>query len=316
MSEGPLISVVIPCFNAERTLGRAIASVRQQTYPTIEIIAIDDGSRDGTPALLREEAARGVVVISQPNGGVPVARNTGIAAARGDFIAFLDSDDEWHPDKLERQMQVLRGQSEMVLIGCWVEAVIPDGSRRKVNATREPPQGREAWRAMLHHSFYNPTALIVSTETARKIGGFDTTLLAGHEDQDFCIRIALEGKVGFVDAVLATMYDQPDSLSRTHFSREHETVLPMILAHCRTLAPRLSRAELRAILGARHMQIGRNVYLSSPGVGFRLLAKAIGYGAEPAGNLWYMLTAAPWPRRVKHLLQRARHRTVPHTRGT
>jgi len=111
--------------------------------------------------------------------------------------------------------------------------------------------------------------------------------------------MALEGEVGFVDTALATMYQQPGSLSQTHFSREHETVLPMILGHCRALAPRLGRAELRRILGARYSQIGRNVYPGSPAIGLRLLARAIGYGAEPFGNLRYLVTAAPWSRRLK-----------------
>jgi glycosyltransferase involved in cell wall biosynthesis len=244
-----------------------------------------------------------VRVITQPNGGVPVARNSGIAAARGEFLAFLDADDEWHPDKLARQMSILASHPGMVLIGCWAEVVELDGSRRKVNAGREPPVGTEAWRTMLHHSFYNPSELVARTEVARRIGGFVTTMRAGEEDQDFCIRMALKGEIGFVDAVLATMYQQPNSLSRTHFSREHETVLPMILSHCQALAPRLSRAELRHILGARYSQIGRNVYAGSPAIGLRLLARAICYGAEPFGNLRYLATAAPWSRRLKRWLK-------------
>jgi glycosyltransferase involved in cell wall biosynthesis len=299
MALQPLVTTIIPCFNAAATLPRAIDSVRGQSYPNIEIIAVDDGSRDGTLALLREQEALGVRVITQANGGAPVARNTGIAAARGEFLAFLDADDEWHPDKLAQQVKTLTAHPGMVLIGCWVEVIGLDGSRKKVNASREPPVGTEAWRTMLHHSFYNPSALVARTEVARRIGGFVTTLLAGHEDQDFCIRLALEGEVGFVDAVLATMYQQPNSLSRTHFSREHETVLPMILGHCQALAPRLGRTELRRILGARYSQIGRNVYPGSPAIGLRLLARAIGYGAEPFGNLRYLITAAPWSRRLK-----------------
>jgi glycosyltransferase involved in cell wall biosynthesis len=302
MTSQPLVTAVIPCFNAASTLLRAIESVRRQSYPQIEIIAVDDGSRDDTPALLRQQQAHGVRVITQPNGGAPAARNAGITAARGEFLAFLDADDEWHPDKLAQQMRVLASHPGMVLIGCWVEVVGLDGSRRKVNAGREPPIGTEAWRTLLHHSFYNPSALVARTEVARRIGGFITTLRAGHEDQDFCIRLALEGEVGFVDAVLATMYQQPGSLSRTHFSREHETVLPMILGHCRALAPRLSRAELRQILGARYSQIGRNVYPGAPAIGFWLLARAICYGAEPLGNLRYLVTAAPWSRRLKRRL--------------
>jgi glycosyltransferase involved in cell wall biosynthesis len=299
MTSQPLVTAVIPCFNAAATLARAIDSVRSQSYPNLEIIAVDDGSRDNTLALLRQQEALGVRVITQANGGAPVARNTGIAAARGEFIAFLDADDEWHHDKLAQQMAILVARPGMVLIGCWVEAVGLDGIRRKVNASREPPVGTEAWRTMLHHSFYNPSALVARTEVARRIGGFVTTLLAGHEDQDFCIRLALEGEVGFVDAALATMYQQPNSLSRTHFSREHETVLPMILGHCRALAPRLGRTELRRILGARYSQIGRNVYPGAPAIGLRLLLRAICYGDEPLGNLRYLVTAAPWSRGLK-----------------
>ena len=302
MTSQPLVTAVIPCFNAAATLGRAFASVRGQSYPAIEIIAIDDGSRDDTPALLRQQEALGVRVITQANGGAPAARNTGIAAARGEFLAFLDADDEWHPDKLAQQVKILTSHPGMVLIGCWAEVVGLDGRRLRVNASREPPTGREAWRTMLHHSFYIPSQLVARTEVARRIGGFVTTLLAGHEDQDFCIRMALEGEVGFVDTALATMYQQPGSLSQTHFSREHETVLPMILGHCRALAPRLGRGELRRILGARYSQIGRNVYPGSPGIGLRLLARAIGYGAEPFGNLRYLVTAAPWSRRLKRRL--------------
>jgi hypothetical protein len=177
-----------------------------------------------------------------------------------------------------------------------------DGIRHKVNASREPTVGPQAWRILLHHSFFIPSVLAARTEMVRRIGGFTARLRAGEDDQDFCIRLALEGEVGFVDATLATMYQQPGSLSQTHLSREHETVLPMILGHCRALAPRLSRAELRHILGARYSQIGRNIYPAAPGIGFRLLAKAIGYGAEPLGNLRYLVTAAPWSRRLKRRL--------------
>src|ERR1700733_7480819 len=139
MTSQPLITTVIPCFNAAATLLRAIDSVRGQSYPNIEIIAVDDGSRDGTLALLREQEALGVRVIAQANGGAAAARNAGIAAARGELLAFLDADDEWRPDNLARQVKILAAHPAMVLVGCWVEVIALDGSRRKVNASREPP---------------------------------------------------------------------------------------------------------------------------------------------------------------------------------
>jgi glycosyltransferase involved in cell wall biosynthesis len=303
MTGHSLISVIIPCFNAERTVLCTLASVRKQTYQPIEIIAVDDASRDGTLRLLREQEAGGVRVIAQPkNSGAPAARNAAIAVARGEFLAFVDADDEWYPDKLERQFGLIDAHPGMTMVGCRCEVLRPDGTRIAVNTDRAPPAGPEAWRTLLHHSFFVPSTVMARADAVRKIGGFDASLRAGEDDQDICIRLALEGEVGFVDAVLVTMHELPDSLSRIHISREHETVLPMLLRHCQALAPRLSRAELRGILGARYTQIGRNVYLSAPAVGFRLLAKAIGYGAEPAGNLWYLLSASPWSRRMKHLL--------------
>ena len=310
----PLITVVIPCFNAERTLPRTLASVRAQTYQPIEIIAVDDASRDGTLEVLREHEPNGVRVLAQArNGGAPAARNAAIKIAAGEFLAFIDADDEWYPDKLERQFQAIADRCEMTMVGCRCEMQRSDSVRIPVNPDRAPPTGKEAWRALLHHSFFVPSTVMARTAVVRRIGGFDMRFRAGEDDQDICIRLALEGEVGFVDAVLVTMHEVPDSLSRIHVSREHETVLPMILDHCRALAPRLSRSELRAILGARYTQIGRNVYASFPRIGFRLLAKAIGYGAEPAGNLWYLLSASPWSRRVKHFLRR---RTARHTSGT
>ena len=297
MTPQPLVTAVIPCFNAATTLLRAIDSIRAQSYPNIEIITVDDGSRDGTLALLREQA--GVRVITQANAGAAAARNAAIAVAQGEFLAFLDADDEWHPDKLAQQVKILADNPAIVLVGCRAEVVGLDGIRVPVNATREPTIGPQAWRILLHHSFFVPSVLAARTEIVRRIGGFTARMRAGEDDQDFCIRMALQGEVGFVDAALMTMYQQPGSLSQTHLSREHETVLPMILGHCQALANRLGRAEMRHILGARYSQIGRNIYPAAPATGFKLLAKAIGYGDEPLGNLRYLATAAPWSRRLK-----------------
>ncbi len=296
----PLVSVVIPCFNAERTLARTLESVRNQSYRPIEIIAVDDVSRDGTLEVLRQQRMPELAVIARgQNGGPAAARNTGVAVARGAFLAFVDNDDEWHPAKLERQMPLIAGRPEMTMVGCRAEEMTLDGIRKPVNAGRTPPVGREAWRTMLLSSFYVPSGVVVRTDVMRRIGGCNERLRGGEDDQDLFIRLALEGEVGFVDEVLVTLHKQPESFSTTNISREHETVLPMIVGHCRTLSSRLGRAEMRAILGVRYSQVGRNVYRTSPLTGLLLLAKAICYGAEPATNLYYLLTAAPWSQRLK-----------------
>lgn len=100
----PLVSVVIPVFNRPTTIKRAITSVINQTYSNIEIIIVDDGSTDATPEILTKYAQY-VTVIRQKNSGPSIARNTGIDASRGDYVAFLDSDDEWKTTKIQRQIE-------------------------------------------------------------------------------------------------------------------------------------------------------------------------------------------------------------------
>lgn len=303
----PLVSVIIPCYNARRMIERTIASVRRQTYPNVEIIAVDDCSTDDTIEILRGQEARGLRVIARDhNSGSPSApRNDGIAVARGAFLAFLDQDDEWYPDKLRRQIAVISQREDMVMIGCRAEEVWPDGSRTMMNATHAPPVGREAWRMMLRESFYVPSMIVARTETVRRVGGFDEARRSGEEDQDFLIRMAVEGEVGFLDQVLAIGHEHSENMSKRVSLRMHETTLPMILSHCRALRDRLTRKELRQILGARYTQTGRNVYQPHPVIGARLLLQASLLGREPVANLWYLITASQWGRWVKrHVLGR------------
>jgi glycosyltransferase involved in cell wall biosynthesis len=302
----PLVTVVIPCYNAARTVLDAIASARAQRYQPVEVIAVDDGSKDETLALLARVAGNDLqVIVCEKNGGVAAARNRAMNAACGEFIAFLDADDTWTADKIERQMALMTARPQMVLVGCLAEVHHQGGGREIVNRRRVPPRGPEAWRNMLHHSYLVPSMVMVRTVTARAIGGFDESMRSAQEDQDFFIRMALQGEVGFVDEVMTFMHEQPQSLSIRNRNREHETVLPMVENHCRALAARLSVAEQRAIRGARLTAIGRGVYLGMPRLGIKLIARAIAKGDEPLTNLYYLLTASPWMRWLKSRLRPA-----------
>ena len=135
----PLVSVIVPAWNAEDTLGETLASVAAQTYRNIEIIIVDDGSTDATASvveqfILREPRAR---LIRQPNGGVGAARNAAIAVARGDFIAPIDSDDLWHPEKLERQVAcMLAAEEDVGLVYNWSRIIDEHG--RVIAASTSP----------------------------------------------------------------------------------------------------------------------------------------------------------------------------------
>ncbi len=107
---GPLVSIIIPCYNAERWVASTIESALRQTWSDKEIIVVNDGSKDQSLAAARQFEARGVRVIDQANAGASAARNTGLRAARGDYVQFLDADDLLAPDKLEQQMRLLKSR--------------------------------------------------------------------------------------------------------------------------------------------------------------------------------------------------------------
>ena len=110
----PLVSVIIPTYNRADLVRQAVASVKAQTFRDFEIVVVDDGGTDGTCEVL--SAGRELRVLRHPDRrGVAAARNTGVAAARGEWLAFLDSDDLWLPDKLARQISWLEGQPELLI---------------------------------------------------------------------------------------------------------------------------------------------------------------------------------------------------------
>lgn len=114
----PLVSIIIPCYNAEPWLAATVESALAQTWPAKEIILVNDGSRDGTLAVARQFVSRGVRVMDQPNGGACTARNHGLRLARGDFIQFLDADDLLSPDKIAAQVALLSTRSPGTVASC------------------------------------------------------------------------------------------------------------------------------------------------------------------------------------------------------
>ena len=195
------ISVIIPTYNYGRFLRDAIDSALAQTYPALEIIVIDDGSTDETSQVLAEYGER-IRTIQQNNQGVGAARNTGIAAARGEYIAFLDSDDLWKPQKLEREIALFEADPTLGMVHSSAEAF--DNAGKKLSVLMS---GMEGWVAseLLRLDREVITAPGSSTmfprRVAEEIGGFDPRLQPS-EDWDFCYRVAVRYRVGYVPEVL------------------------------------------------------------------------------------------------------------------
>ncbi len=211
------ISVVIPTHNRQHLLERALRSVMAQTAQPLEVIVVDDGSCDGTRDTLRLKFPH-VAYLYQPNQGVSKARNTGIAIAQAPWIAFLDSDDEWLPEKLQRQYQALQTNPEYNL--CHTDEIWIRGGRR-VNAMRKHQKyGGFIYDKCLPLCAISPSAAIIHRDVFTQLGAFDEFLPAC-EDYDLWLRICHKYPVLFIDEPLLVKYGgHEDQLSRRYWGMD------------------------------------------------------------------------------------------------
>lgn len=207
----PSVSVVIPTFNRGWTLRAALDSVLAQTWRDFELIVVDDGSTDNTSEILHSYGPV-VKVVRQDNAGVSAARNKGVQSAGGEFIAFLDSDDRWLPDKLSVQVDFFNSQPEAVI--CQTEEIwIRNGKRVNPKKVHKKPSGR-IFEASLALCLVSPSAVMLRRSFFNAIGGFDETLPAC-EDYDLWLRIGSRYPVYLIETPLVVKNGgHADQLSR------------------------------------------------------------------------------------------------------
>jgi glycosyltransferase involved in cell wall biosynthesis len=182
-----LVSVVVPTFNYGRYVTQAVESVLSQTYLHFEVIVVDDGSTDDTRERLEPYRGR-IHYVYQKNGGISSARNTGIEASRGRLIALLDSDDLWHPRKLEIQVDYLRQHPEIALLGSTAIKDMQFGWPAPAQVNENTGKAI-ALSELVIRSYFAPSSIIIRRECFQKVGLFDTSLRAV-EDRDMWIRVA------------------------------------------------------------------------------------------------------------------------------
>ena len=184
----PLVSVVIPAYNAEQTLRATVESVLRQTFEDFEIIVVDDGSQDATATVADSLGDRRVVVRSVANGGVARARNLGVARASGDLIAFLDSDDAWRPTKLERQVSLMAQDTAVGM--CFVSTIRARGEQTQYIDAQAYGDYTAALLLQSNIIAGSCSSAMVRTALARSAGGFDPTL-SQCADWDYWLRLSL-----------------------------------------------------------------------------------------------------------------------------
>jgi glycosyltransferase involved in cell wall biosynthesis len=214
---GMKISVIIPTYNRAHVLGRAIQSVLDQILPAMEIIVVDDGSGDDTEQLIAESYPQ-CRYIQQPNRGVSAARNTGIEAATGDWLAFLDSDDEWLPGKLQAQKELLEQNPEIRI--CHTEEVWIRNGKRVNQMKKHAKSGGHIFQKCLPLCVISPSSVIIHRNLFDEVGTFDENLPAC-EDYDLWLRICATHPVAFVEQPQINKYGgHEDQLSQHYWGMD------------------------------------------------------------------------------------------------
>lgn len=205
-----MISVIIPTYNREKTLYRSVKSVLNQSFQNIELIIVDDGSTDNTEKLVRGLQDNRIRYIRHAEQmGACAARNTGIRAAHGEYISFQDSDDFWYPEKLDRQLQVLK-VLEADICFCRMRRNSSDGTVT-VNYPKKLAAGIVPYETLISHCHASTQTIFARAEVCQKYE-FDTALKS-LQDYDWNIRAGSTNKVVYVDEVLVEVFLQNDSIT-------------------------------------------------------------------------------------------------------
>src|SRR6266478_2041530 len=178
-----LVSVIIPAYNASVTIERTLGSVVNQTYSNLEVLVVDDGSTDETALLVQRmaDADPRIRLLQKPNGGLVSARNFGIAHASGEFIAPIDADDLWHPEKIAKQVRLMRERADRCgLVYCWSREI--DAHDRLLRDVSPCSLRGNVYAALIIRNFVSSGAPLVRKRCVEEVGGYDATLLARGAD--------------------------------------------------------------------------------------------------------------------------------------
>ena len=237
----PQISVVIPVYNRELTIRRAIDSVLAQELHPDEIIVVDDGSTDPTPEILKSYDHK-IQIVRQENKGVSAARNRGVETAAGKWIAFLDSDDEWTPDKLQKQLACYRLHPNMRILQTeerWIR------NNMRVNPGKKySKKSGNIFKNCLKTCIVGPSTVMCERSLLMEMGGFDEKLPVC-EDYDLWIRIAAKYAIPLLPEALTIKYGgHPDQLSLSTPAMDRYRVQSLEKIYKEVTLSRIQRIEL------------------------------------------------------------------------
>jgi glycosyltransferase involved in cell wall biosynthesis len=257
------VDVIVPCYNAEQYVHRALDSVLAQTLQDFWIYAVDDGSTDNTMKVLQRYAHR-CISISQPHAGPAAARNRAIRESASPFIAFIDADDEWLPHKLERQVSLLRQNKALGMVCSHCLVTDSSAERSRYPVINDGPHSGRLFQWLVRNCFVFTPTVVVRRECLEEVGLFNE-ILPVSEDFNLWLRIAAQWDIAVVFEALTIVKKRPGSLSVTIPSRERlqsgVAALEDVKSRCTDLSPREQHA-LRLALAERIYFYGSHLLYS------------------------------------------------------
>jgi glycosyltransferase involved in cell wall biosynthesis len=227
----PLISVVIPTYNRESTIEKALLSVLNQTYKNIEVIIIDDASQDKTHEVIKSYLSDKVLYFKlEKNGGVSDARNYGIKKSHGEYIAFQDSDDEWYSSKLEKQIAVINQDDSVGLVYCRFKKILDKSTYDIYPKHSEALLYGDLKSVLIDHNIIGTPTMLIKKKVLDDIGLFDTKMIQ-YEDWDLALRVSIKYSIGFVDEVLVDSHMSSKGVNSDKGLESKHNMLYFIFKH-------------------------------------------------------------------------------------
>lgn len=253
VKENPLVSVVIPTYNRPKYLQRAVDSVREQTYENIEIVIIDDCPSNPVESIAKQFSdSRIRYVRHEENKGVCAARNTGITEAIGDYLCFLDDDDEWRERKVESQMEVLAENPSVGLVYTGTQYV---GDSLELLSVTKPTQQGNVSRELLLEDFVPFSTILVKREVIEIAGMLDTNL-TNWEDWEWCVRLSKQTELGYVEQPLVLIHKGSHDKRSGNFEKKRDVGFEKFLSKVQPVAAEYGPLFERKFLAHAHYHLG------------------------------------------------------------
>lgn len=284
-----LVSVVIPTYNSALTVERALRSVAAQTYRPIEVIVVDDASQDDTLCVVSKCAAPWLRAVRRDvNGGASAARNLGVQEAHGTYVAFLDSDDEWSPTKLEQQVAIMEQYPASSIVACNAAIIRHERSpldaghaKRDLFKGSMPTTGVYTWDQMLVRSLVHTSCTLIRRKDILAAGGFDTRLTVA-EDWDLWLKLARHGDIRLIKDRLSTLHDVPQSLMKRNRSLRYKCRLAVLRSRLADDPSRLDGRSKRAITAVHCETCSHNAFVEGrPLEAIKILMHAVILARSP-----------------------------------